>query len=292
MLWNAVRVYLFALKLGLRLVCAGMIKEGLRLLVANVGYWRFLPIGYVLQEFWRKDNPRILDLSSPKLLSIFVATKTKGEVHGTDLSDQKIFSRWKRVAEAIDLTNYRVEYQDGQALSYPDAYFDFAYSISVIEHIPGDGDTRSLGELCRVLKPNGKLVIEVPYRVRGGDVIRGYDSRGNRVSVPQFYERRYDASSLSSRLRFPGLKLEKTILLGEWLPVDPLIGGDVLPRWLRIAFLPWEPLLAFLNYWSRQNGKHLGRPLAAVMIYTKKTVVESRPATFGEEKVVVAELTT
>ena len=278
MLRNAVRVYLFGLGLGLRLICAGMVVEGIRLLIANIGYWRFLPNGIVLEHLSRTEKARILDLSSPKLLSIFLAAKTKGAVLSTDLSDEKIFCRWKKAADVIGLTNYNVEYQDGRTLSYPDSYFDFAYSISVMEHIPDDGDTKSLGELFRVLKPNAKLVIEVPYRRRGKDVLRKCDSRGKQVRVPQFYERHYDAGSLNSRLRFSGLKLQETILLGEWLPIDPLIAGDLLPRWLRIAFMPWEPLLAILNYWSRQNGKHYGRPLAAVLVYTVEKRTEVQPA--------------
>jgi SAM-dependent methyltransferase len=33
----------------------------------------------------------------------------------------------------------------------------------VLEHIPGDGDTRTIRELARVLKPGGRLVVTVPY---------------------------------------------------------------------------------------------------------------------------------
>ena len=48
---------------GLRAIAAGQVKEGARLLVYTVGYWRFLPNGFVLEEFerlpsWRASSTR------------------------------------------------------------------------------------------------------------------------------------------------------------------------------------------------------------------------------------------
>src|SRR5882672_941551 len=120
MRWRALRLYAFALGLGLRLLLRGMIVEGLRILISPVGYWRFLPNAYTYEEFLRFDNPRILDVSSPKLPSVFFATRTSQEVCATDLDDETIFSRWQIVAKAIGLANYRVAYQDARRLSYPD----------------------------------------------------------------------------------------------------------------------------------------------------------------------------
>src|SRR2546425_503886 len=150
---SALRLYVFALALGIRIIMRGMIVEGIKLLISPVGYWRLIPNAFTYQEFLRLRNPRILDVSSPKLPSVFFATKTDQEVHATDLDDAKIFSRWKAAANALGLANYFVEYQDARRLTYPDESFDFVYSISVIEHIPDDGDTASLREFRRVLKP-------------------------------------------------------------------------------------------------------------------------------------------
>jgi SAM-dependent methyltransferase len=46
------------------------------------------------------------------------------------------------------------------ALPFPDASFDTVICSEVIEHIPDD--PRALGELTRVLKPNGTLVLGTP----------------------------------------------------------------------------------------------------------------------------------
>src|SRR2546428_5393771 len=174
---SALRLYLFALALGIRIIMRGMIVEGIKLLISPVGYWRLIPNAFAYQEFLRLNNPRILDVGSPKLPSVFFATKTDQEVHATDLDDAKIFSRWKAAANALGLANYFVEYQDARRLTYPDESFDFVYSISVIEHIPDDGDTASLREFRRVLKPGGILVIPIPYRPERDDIWLPFDSK-------------------------------------------------------------------------------------------------------------------
>ena len=65
-----------------------------------------------------------------------------------------------------------------------------------------------------------------------------------------------------------GLRLERKMILGEWLAIDPVINGDRLLRTLRIAALPLEPWLAAVNYWMRPDDS-AGHPLAALMVYRK-----------------------
>ncbi|TAE30932.1 MAG: class I SAM-dependent methyltransferase [Candidatus Kapaibacterium sp.] len=58
----------------------------------------------------------------------------------------------------------------GDALPYPDAFFDIAYSVSVIEHIPDPLPT--MREMVRVLKPGGTLILTLdvnyPFGTQAG----------------------------------------------------------------------------------------------------------------------------
>jgi len=266
---GAFRLYGATLLCGLKLIMRGMAVDGIKTLIAPVGYWRFLPNSFVLHEFKKlPPNARILDVSSPKMMSIYLAGRNCSLV-ATDLDDERIFSRWKKIAEAQRLDNYTVEYQDATALAYPDQSFDMLYSISVIEHIPGRGDVAAMREFARVTKPGGVVVVEVPYRRKNAEVWRKTDTKGAPIPEPRFYERHYDAAMVDERLlHVAGLRLESQVILGEWLPVDPFISGDQLPKLLRMAVLPFEPWLAAVNFWAHSDDKS-GRPLAALMVYRK-----------------------
>jgi SAM-dependent methyltransferase len=111
---------------------------------------------------------------------------------------------------AIDIRDFKVEYpnltfsrQNIMEVSYPDAFFDRVLAISVVEHIglkgrygvsakASSGDRKAIDEMIRVLKPDGRLVITVPY--------------GREYRVVDSVHRIYDSDHLSKQL-FAGLKI-------------------------------------------------------------------------------------
>ncbi len=148
---------------------------------------------------------RVLDLAGPKLLACWLAEHTEAEVVATDLWETEI-ARWRTLVAAVDPTGRRfsrlqLEAADGTQLPYPDASFDAAVSISVIEHIPDDGDTAAIRELARVLRPGGTLVLTFPYGAEAADVCVEHDLYGQRYEgTPLFFYRRFAHDTVASRL--------------------------------------------------------------------------------------------
>ena len=92
---------------------------------------------------------------------------------------------------------------DGRRLPFPDESFDHAYSISVLEHIGGDGDADALNELARVVRPGGRIVVTLPY-----DDVYSEDWRDSNVYVDHggrdgkhFFGRWYDAQRADALAR-------------------------------------------------------------------------------------------
>ena len=273
---EAFKLCAFGTRVGLALAAKGRIADALKTAAYPLGYWRFLPIAYLLHYAKTNRAVRILDVASPKLVGLYLAHKNGRDVYATDLDDEKLFSRWSAAADALDLKNYHVSFQDARRLQFPDNNFDLVYSISVIEHIPEDGDIQAMHEFRRVLKPGGIALVEVPYRRIADMIHMPYSSKGlpSPECRPMFYERHYDSKSLDQRLIVPGLTVVNRLILGEWFALDPWISTKRLPWLLRATFLPFEPLFAAMNYWARADDRK-GRPLAALLLFRKHGIEAS-----------------
>jgi SAM-dependent methyltransferase len=187
----------------------GLIRGGGR--EAAWRMWMPLDIDRVVELPWtgrtvaNEEPARVLDLASPKLLAVWLAEHTPATVVATDLWSTEV-ERWQRLVHAADPTGRRynglkLETADGTALSYEDESFDVAYSVSVIEHIPGSGDSKAMTELARVLRPGGLLVLTVPYRKQLEETWVEHGVYGQRYEgEPLFFCRHYSAESVRERL--------------------------------------------------------------------------------------------
>lgn len=257
--------YFQALAIALRSILAGDVKNGLKLLVASVGYWRFLPNALVLSVARQLRPARILDVSSPKLISLILAADY--EILAIDLDDPQLATRWAKTARLLGRTRFSSRLENACNLQIPDARYSFIYSLSVIEHIPDNGDTSAMHEIARVLTPGGQVLVEVPLRAEHKDIFTTYDSKGFPLAEKRFYERHYSPETIS-RLMVPELRLVRKWAMGEYLPIDPWIAGPRLPRLLRLAILPFEPFLAALNMWLEPEAGRSG-PLSMILLFEK-----------------------
>jgi SAM-dependent methyltransferase len=88
------------------------------------------------------------------------------QVVGVDIADQAI-ERNRERARVSKLSNLEFRTTDGIALDFPDGTFDGVISRYAFHHFPTPAVT--LGDLGRVLKPSGRLVIADAVRHDGDD---------------------------------------------------------------------------------------------------------------------------
>ena len=73
---------------------------------------------------------------------------------GIDLDEKMVEKALKRTTDSS--ISYRV--MDASHLDFPDQHFDAVFDFGIIHHIPNWKDC--LGEISRVLKPSGELILE------------------------------------------------------------------------------------------------------------------------------------
>jgi demethylmenaquinone methyltransferase/2-methoxy-6-polyprenyl-1,4-benzoquinol methylase/phosphoethanolamine N-methyltransferase len=86
-----------------------------------------------------------------------VQAGSTSDVYGIDASPEMIEVAWRKAARAGVDIHYRVDLIE--ALSFPDDTFDVVLSSLMIHHLPDELKRKGLAEICRVLKPNGCLIV-------------------------------------------------------------------------------------------------------------------------------------
>lgn len=80
------------------------------------------------------------------------ALKVFSEVFVIDIDPEKVNNALEKGLNAFQ--------GDAESLPFEDAKFNAVLMLDVLEHI--ENDTKALDEVCRVLKPGGKLLVSVP----------------------------------------------------------------------------------------------------------------------------------
>jgi len=112
----------------------------------------------------------------------------------------------RRLADRFGFRNVAVEPLPVSAIEGLDQRYDSIWSISVIEHIPDDGDTVAMRLMYAALAPGGTLLVTVPVDRHAWDEYRKDDVYGLGIaSGPKgsFFQRWYDEPTCQSRLLDP-----------------------------------------------------------------------------------------
>jgi SAM-dependent methyltransferase len=157
--------------------------------------WRYYELGRVADEPF---TGRCLDVSSPKLLPSLLQHEGQGDWTAVDLFEREIV-QWT----AVD-PDLRMGVEDATRLSFPDESFDACLCVSVIEHVPGEGDATAMAEMWRVLRPGGVLHLTTDVAPASRDVYVGeeiYGAASQRVDGGRvFFARHYTPGDVEQRL--------------------------------------------------------------------------------------------
>ena len=192
----------FGRMLGLRLLRKHRRSAWSSLLhpVSIVRYFEFpfvrscLPAGMV----------RCLDVSSPRLFSLFAASKTPSAHIDVINPDPADIAETRRAVDAMGLSNIRLEVTAADDVLPKAGHYDCIWSISVIEHIFGEhDDTWTVRRMYESLRGGGRLIVTVPVDREGWDEYRDRPQYGAQEPAEDgryFFQRYYDADTLRARL--------------------------------------------------------------------------------------------
>ncbi len=258
---------------ALRSLAGGDLAAGnLKTLVHPVNCWRHAAFRFVRDRLKIEPGERVFDLGSPKLFSLYAADRLRAEVWAADLSGY-FLRRLRRYRRVRNVPENRLPFLllDGRRLPLTERFHKF-FSISVVEHIPGDGDRECMRELGRILLPGGRGAVTVPFSPRGEIQYRRDDfywSGCYRGAEPGahgrvFYQRVYSERDLEERLAAPsGLKLVELAFLGTRAP------GAAVNRFASVPG-PVQGLgrRLFISG-PKADWRETGRPSAAFLVLEK-----------------------
>lgn len=265
----------FSLRIGFNSFIRGHYKISIKRIILPINYWRVsifkFVANYILNlDLNTKKDIKFLDIGSPKLLSLLLASQINGKIYATDLQDEAIFREWeKHYHNMINGDNIIFEFADAKNLKYPDNYFDIIYSLSVIHMISPaqDGDILALRQIQNKIKPGGLLIIEVPYRKKYNVKYANKDNFEEQYyGVPLFKERQYDEVALEGRIikKLNGTLLNKTILY-EKFPFDCLL--NKFPKFMSTILAFIEPWADMVNISVANNEHQVNKGKSVILIF-------------------------
>lgn len=166
---------------------------------------------YIPQE----KNVSLLDFGCGKgfLLSKISSLNPSLKLVGVDVSKIAIAA----IKKSFPKGDFRQIDEDGK-IPFKDNAFDFIVAADVLEHIYDT--TNALSELTRVLKPNGKIFISVPYHGMVKNLIITFVGFDFYFDPKQAHIRFYTKNNLFKSVREAGLKVLNHGYYGRFYPIS------------------------------------------------------------------------
>ena len=269
--------YRYGVRVGVSSLLRGRLtREVAKNLFVPINYWRSLEFRIVFEELRASAEDRILDVGSPKLLSLYLADRIGADVYSTDIEPYFIsdYTAFRNLL-SIPADRFHAMKADGRTLPFHDGYFSRIYSLSVVEHIPDHGDSECLREMARTLARGGTCVLTVPFAPESRNEYKDKDSfywSANATTEQPgdgtFFQRRYSERDLHSRLIGPsGLETVRIRYLGD--RVSPP-GGKEISEYLHPFLGPLLPVASRLFHAPPSaSWRDLKHPRGAMIVLRK-----------------------
>jgi len=194
----------FGRRISFRFLLNGKSEIFLRLLCNPVSIVRYFEFSFVADHVPWNSVTKALDVSSPRLLFLYLLQKFPGLCFDIINPDGRDIQETRDHLDVLGLHGRsNVLPLDVMNVPFPDNSYDVVTSVSVLEHIPGDDDTRVLRKLWGLLKEKGRLVITIPCGREYGEEWRSVDMYG--LGYPMrdgkyFFQRIYDMPTVKKRI--------------------------------------------------------------------------------------------
>ena len=181
-----------------------LVRGGFAYLLAPVSSFRYFEFPFALASL-PPALGRCLDVSSPRLFSIYVSQKCHPASILMVNPDEQDIQLSATMVERLKISNIRTICYGVDVLENPQDFFDCIWAISVIEHISGKYDDRYAVRLMYdALAMGGTLILTVPVDRQFWDEYRTQAHYG----IPKkqsdvggyFFQRYYDKAAIWGRL--------------------------------------------------------------------------------------------
>ncbi|MDP8299338.1 MAG: class I SAM-dependent methyltransferase [Candidatus Tantalella remota] len=217
-----------------------------------MNYARIIELPLTVSMMELEEGQKILDISSPKLLSLYLGTNGFPDITVSDLVDD--FSEDFVVFSGEFHFSPGIEIFDATEMPLKDNTFDRIFSVSVLEHIPEDGDIGVICESERVLKKGGVFVITLPAGIEYSEEWlseRDFSWPGtSRGDGKVLFQKRYDKASIMKRFSGCGLEIEDIVFIAE-KPIRPPEYSDNGRLLFNYYYLEDLPLIRLLRKITR-----------------------------------------
>jgi SAM-dependent methyltransferase len=269
-----IRLRLRLARLALRGVVGGSLtaRSAYELLVRPLDSVRHFELEFCRDRIRERGFASYLDVSSPRLLPLVLLAESRAarallcNPDWKDLERTQALARELGLAAGMEFAAMRID-----QLTPRHGEFDLVTCVSVIEHVPGEGDVEALRRLWGLLRERGRLVLTVPCAAADFEEYLNLNEYG--LAVPEhngffFGQRFYSRASLERRLFAVAGRPATFAVFGERAPgiffADRArrVGCRYYPHWR-------EPIMMGRNYGTFRSIDDLPGIGVAAMVFEK-----------------------